>query len=78
MKQVINLTTLFVFLCIFSSCKENIRSQQNSIQLSAEDSTTSKNDVAVGDSDRLIKNTLSSYLTWSKNNNDYSIDGQVE
>ena len=73
MKQVINLTTLFVFLCIFSSCKENIRSQQNSIQLSAEDSTTSKNDVAVGDSDRLIKNTLSSYLTWSKNNNDYNI-----
>ena len=73
MKQVINLTTLFVFLCIFSSCKENIRSQQNSIQLSAEDSATNKNDVAVGDSDRIIINTLSSYLAWSKNHNDYNI-----
>ena len=73
MKQVINLTTLFVFLCIFSSCKENIRSQQNSIQLSAEDSTTNKNDVAVGDSDRIIINTLSSYLAWSENHNDYNI-----
>lgn len=73
MKQVIGLTILFVFFCTLSSCKENVRSEQNSTQLSVVDSATSTNDIAVGDSDRIIKKTLSSYLAWSKNNNDYNI-----
>lgn len=72
MKGVLYTIMAFTFLCIVSSCKENVKTGLTSTKTFEVDSIPNRTDIANKDSVKKVTNTIKSYLNWSENHNDYN------